>query len=183
MNAIDLILAKIKDYPKRCIFAIDGPSGAGKTTLAAQLSKVIDCNIIHTDDFFLQEGQEMPLLDINLDTIRLEKEVLSKLNAYAPITYNKYNCATGKFIPVAITPKSITIIEGCYSTSPNLSQYYNFFVFIDITRKIQLERIKNRDSNKYERFVSEWIPLEDKYFGRYELRNESKKEPNLLINL
>jgi len=183
MNVNNLILAKIKDYPKGCIFAIDGPSGAGKTTLAAQISEVIDCNIIHADDFFLQEGQEMSLPDVSLDAIRLEQEVLVKLKTNPhSLIYNKYNCLTQKITPITITPKPITIIEGCYSTSPNLRQYYDFFVFLDIDKETQLKRIKKRNPDKYERFATEWIPLEDKYFGRYNLRNESKKEPNLLIN-
>lgn len=33
------------------IMAIDGRCAAGKTTLAGQLKKVCECNVVHMDDF------------------------------------------------------------------------------------------------------------------------------------
>ena len=40
--------------------AIDGPCTSGKTTLAAQLGALYDCNVFHMDDFFLRSEQRTP---------------------------------------------------------------------------------------------------------------------------
>jgi uridine kinase len=36
------------------IVAIDGKCTSGKTTLAAKLAEIYDCNVFHMDDFFLR---------------------------------------------------------------------------------------------------------------------------------
>lgn len=42
------------------IVAIDGMSGSGKTYTAEKLKEYFDCNIIHTDDFFLPSNMRTP---------------------------------------------------------------------------------------------------------------------------
>ena len=41
----------------RVNLAIEGGSASGKSTLADMLTQVYDCNVFHTDDFFLQPYQ------------------------------------------------------------------------------------------------------------------------------
>jgi len=177
---LDLIVKKIKSC-ESAVIAIDGPSGSGKSTLTAEIAKTIDCNVIHADDFFLQAGQDMPLPDINLDVIRLEEAIRSLVSNFLPVTYSKYDCMTKTLTPITLIPKKVTLIEGCYSASPNLLKYYNFFVFLDIDRRLQLERIKARAPDKYENFITRWIPQEDRYFKSYQLREAAKKNNNLFL--
>ena len=40
--------------------AIEGSSATGKSTLAALLSRIYNCNVFHMDDFFLQPHQRTP---------------------------------------------------------------------------------------------------------------------------
>ena len=42
---------------KPLLVAIDGRCASGKSTLAKDLQKQLDCNVIHMDDFYLQEHQ------------------------------------------------------------------------------------------------------------------------------
>ena len=42
------------------IVAIDGKCTSGKTTLAAGLAEIFDCNVLHMDDFFLRPEQRTP---------------------------------------------------------------------------------------------------------------------------
>jgi len=174
---VELLLQKIKSCDSLTI-AIDGPSGSGKTTLADKIAKTVGCSIIRTDDFFLRAGQEMPVPYVNLDVIRLENLVKNTLNFQNRIRYSKYDCGTGNLIPAVHISQKVTIIEGCCSASPNLLKYYDFFVFLDIDRNLQLERIKARSPCKYENFVTQWIPNEDIYFQKYRIRETAKKEPN-----
>ena len=58
----------------------------------------------------------------------------------------------------------VNIIEGAYSMHPTLAGYYDFSVFLDIEPKLQVLRIKKRNSPEMaERFFEEWIPLEQRY--------------------
>ena len=42
---------------KPLLVAIDGRCASGKSTLAKDLQKQLDCNVIHMDDFYLQPHQ------------------------------------------------------------------------------------------------------------------------------
>ena len=42
----------------RCIIAIDGKCGSGKSYLARLISGVYPCSVIHMDDFFLRPSQK-----------------------------------------------------------------------------------------------------------------------------
>ena len=51
-----LLLTEIKQR-STLVLAIDGRCAAGKTTLAARLAELCDCNVIHMDHFFLCSKQ------------------------------------------------------------------------------------------------------------------------------
>ena len=53
---IDELLSE-KDF---VVVAIDGKCTSGKTTLAAKLAEIYDCNVFHMDDFFLRPEQRTP---------------------------------------------------------------------------------------------------------------------------
>ena len=53
---IDALL-RDKDF---VVVAIDGKCTSGKTTLAARLAEIYDCNVFHMDDFFLRPEQRTP---------------------------------------------------------------------------------------------------------------------------
>ena len=54
---------------------------------------------------------------------------------------------------------------------PDLAPYYDFGVFLDIGEKYQRKRIIKRNTPEFaERFFSEWIPLETKYFSELNVK-------------
>ena len=68
---------------------------------------------------------------------------------------------------ISIKPKRLTIIEGAYSMHPLFEEYYDLKVFLDISSKLQKERILKRNSLEFaNRFFYEWIPLENLYFSK-----------------
>jgi len=162
------LLNKIRTSPKPLTFAIDGPCGGGKSTLARELATGIDCTVVSADDFFLPGGE------INLDVERLEREVL--LSSGETLTYHKYNCATGQMTPITTDRKPVTIIEGSYSA---ILKPIDFFVFLDVDRQEQLQRLQQRNPDKYNRFATEWIPKENAYFDKYAIREKAKQKPNI----
>lgn len=154
------------------VIAIDGGSASGKTTLASILEKIYGCTVFHVDDYFLRPEQrtEQRLSEIggNFDRERFLDEILIPLKKKKKISYRRFNCAEQKLEEAeTVPPKKLTVIEGAYSMHPELEPYYTHSVFLDITPEHQKERILKRNSPRFaNRFFNEWIPLEELYFSR-----------------
>ena len=168
LAAIDERLAK-----GQTIVAIDGRCASGKSTLAAHLAKIYDCNVFHTDDFFLQPkqrtAQRLAIAGENIDHERFKDEVLVPLSEGKTIHYRRYNCHLQSIeSPIEIQPKKLTIIEGAYCLHPDLAGFYDIKIALDVEPKTQMERIRKRNTPAMaERFANEWIPLEERYFEAF----------------
>ena len=158
------------------IVAIDGRSASGKTTLASEICKELDCNIIHTDDFFLQPFQRTKERYAeaggNLDRERLLKEVLIPLREGKSISYRPFICHSMSFgEEIILTEKRITVVEGSYSCHPELKDFYNLTVFVTTDKETQRLRILERNGEeKLKAFEEKWIPLEERYFEEYRVQ-------------
>lgn len=152
------------------LFAIDGNSASGKTTLAAQLARYYDANVFHTDDFFLRPEQRTPKRFAqpggNMDRERFALEVLEPLSHGHTVQYRCWDCATLSMQPaVTILPKTLNIIEGAYCMHPELEKYYHLSIFLHITPEAQRARLAKRESpEKLSAFLTRWLPLEQQYF-------------------
>lgn len=161
---------------ERLILAIEGSSGSGKTTLAKRLSECFSAVILHTDDFFLPLDRKTPLRlsqpGGNIDYERLKEEVADKLSAGKHILYRPFDCKIqqiGEGSLLSLAP--LCILEGVYSLHPYLGKYYDLSVFVTLPVQERLERLRNRVSPElFAFFTQEWIPLEDRYFEHFDIR-------------
>jgi uridine kinase len=165
-----------KQTPLR--LAIDGRCGAGKTTLAGLLKLVYDCEVISMDSFFLPSSmrtkERLAEPGGNVDYERFLQEVLIPLSTGKTFSYHPYDCAQGTYgTPIVVNPGKLVVVEGSYSLHPTLRDYYDFKVFLSVSPTEQLQRIQIRNANKAERFVSEWIPLEEAYFKAFSVAEGS----------
>ena len=173
---MDLIGQLNKD---NIIVAIDGRCGGGKTTLASELSKDIDCNVIHMDDFFLRPEQRtaerLNTPGENVDHERFLNEVLIPLSENRAFTYRPFSCKNQSLgEEVEVESKPVTIVEGSYSCHPDLWGYYDLRIFVDIDPDEQMKRIINRNGQEgAQTFKDKWIPLEEKYFKAYSIKDKS----------
>ncbi len=151
--------------------AIEGGSAAGKTTLSKLLAQVYDCTVFHMDDFFLRLEQRTKERFAepggNVDRERFLEEVLVPLRRREQVSYRRYDCSTFTLAePVLMEPSKLTVIEGAYCMHPELAEYYNFSVFLEISSEVQRKRIEKRNTQELaKRFFEEWIPMEQKYFA------------------
>ena len=156
--------------------AIEGGSASGKTTLGELLSSVYDCTVFHMDDFFLRPEQRTAEryaeVGGNVDRERFLEEVLISLKKSKPVSYRRFDCATMTLLPpVEIIPKKLTVIEGAYCMHPELADFYDLSVFLDISPDKQKMRIEKRNSPQMaNRFFTEWIPLEEIYFSQMQVK-------------
>lgn len=162
------------------LIAIDGRCGSGKTTLAVQLQKKLQCEVIPMDDFFLRPEQRteerLATPGGNVDYERFLKEVMVPLSAGRDFSYRPYDCRTQTLKgDKKICRNRITIIEGAYSCHPKLWEYYDLHIFLDVDKITQMDRIRKRNGNlEAVLFVEKWIPLEEKYFMAYGIQERCK---------
>lgn len=172
-------LLKVEDK-KVVLIAIDGKCCSGKSTLGSYLQKRFDCNLFHMDDFFLQNFQrtEQRLNEAggNVDYERFSEEVLTPLLSCQPLQYRIFNCATRTIDKeYSIYPKKLNIVEGAYSQHPYFNNPYDLCFFLDIDDATQIENIRRRNGlEKLELFRTKWIPMENKYFEEYKIKEKSK---------
>lgn len=164
------------------IVSIEGNCAAGKTTLAETLAEQYDCNVFHMDDFFLRPEQRTPEryaeVGGNVDYERFLEEVLIPLKAGDSFSYRPFDCGTFTLTqPVEITAKKLNIIEGTYSQHPYFGDPYHLKIFLTVTQEVQRQRILKRPSFLHRRFFEEWIPMENRYFDEFHIREKADVIP------
>lgn len=154
----------------RCAFvAIDGPCASGKTVFAASLHERFGGNVLHMDDFFLRPEQRTPERFAepggNVDRERFEAEVLKPLAAGKAVRYRPWDCHTGDFATSrSVEPAALTVVEGSYSMHPALRGYYDLTMCLIVDPSERLRRLEARNPRMLQRFIDEWIPLENRHF-------------------
>ncbi|MEG1426141.1 MAG: hypothetical protein RSC76_00490 [Oscillospiraceae bacterium] len=133
--------------------AIDGQSGAGKTTLSALIAEVFPCNVFHTTDF---------MRFATFDHLRFEEEVLKQLNLGKPFLCH----CLRQNLELAVAPRRLNIVEGSYSLFPALEKYYELKIFMSVSPYLQSKRIlKDGGEELFRHFTEEWIPRENNYIA------------------
>lgn len=165
LQHVEQLLQK-KDF---VLVAIDGRCSAGKTTLAARLQQMTECNVVHMDDFFLRPEQRtaerLKKPGGNVDHERFFQEVLTPFMQGKPFTYRPYDCRAQAFAAsIEVHPSPINIIEGSYSCHPLLRNHYDLRIFLSVSSDEQMRRIIKRNGEGAELFFQKWIPLEETYF-------------------
>ena len=165
-NQIDKLLSE-KDF---VLVAIDGKCTSGKTTLAAFLAEIYDCNVFHMDDFFLRPEQRTleRLAEVggNVDYERFRIEVLNPLKAGKSFSYRPFDCNSCAMAdPVYVAPKKLNIVEGTYSHHPYFGDPYDLKILLTVGEETQRQRILQRPAFLHKRFFEEWIPMENQYFS------------------
>lgn len=174
ISAIEMLRAE----GRRVIVAIDGPCGAGKTTLAASLAERLSAEVIHTDDFFLRKSQRtaqrLAQVGGNIDYERFLEEVALPISRGDSFSYRRYDCREHTLVRGGeVKGDGVVIVEGCYSMHPTLYDIYDLRVFLGISPELQRERILRRPSELHVRFFEEWIPMERRYFSELHIEDRS----------
>lgn len=155
--------------------AIDGYAGSGKSTLAKKLSKKLDAEIIHTDDFASWDNM------FDWQDILIEKVFSPIKNGTKKLTYqpNSWWDAHNpeKVIDQPVTP--IMIVEGVASFHPKLKDFISLRIFVNTPEKVCFERGVERDvatgedKEKVVRLWKEWLEVERAYMEKHNPKNQA----------
>jgi uridine kinase len=173
---IDKKIQEILARQGHIIIGIDGRCGAGKSTYAGRLQEKTGGILIHMDDFFLRPVQRTKERYAepgeNIDHERFLEEVLLPLHKGEAFAYRPFDCSTMQLKEeISVPVSSVVIIEGSYAMHPSLRKYYDLTIFLNITPALQHERLKQRDLSSLSDFIEKWIPLEEKYFAKYDVEH------------
>jgi len=177
ITVIPVLLAAAK-MPENSVsvIAVDGRAASGKTTLARQLSSILEAEVIHMDDFFLPPELRTPSRWTepggNVHYERFKTEVLPELKQKKSFSYRRFDCSKmcqGEMRHIAIS--RWRIVEGAYSLHPEFGDYADLKVFFDISPAEQMKRIRKRNGEqKAQIFAERWIPMEEKYLRTFNIK-------------
>jgi uridine kinase len=160
------VLARPPGLGRVRVVAVDGPTGAGKTTFAARLAEAVRANRatvaqVHTDD--LLDGWD----DLVTFWPRLEEYVLAPLGRGEPGSYRPYDWVTGRFearlLPVPVA--EVLVIEGVTSARAVVRDRLALSVFLTAPEPLRLRRVLDRDGSTVEPLLRTWMTAEAAHFA------------------
>ncbi len=165
-------IAQLLDKKEAVVISIDGRCGSGKSRLAGLIKTLFCCNVIHTDDFYLSPEKRCRDWEHtcggNMDFERIRSEVLAKVKSKQDVCYRPFCCREGKLTdPVFLPHQKLTVIEGSYSQHPKLLDFYDQTIFLTCEKEEQMQRLQIREGSYASVFQKLWIPMEERYIGRY----------------
>jgi uridine kinase len=162
------LAAYVLELPPRLgsvrLVAVDGPSGAGKTSFALRLAKVLNAPVVHTDD--LLDGWD----DQFTFWTRLEERVLGPLRRGETATYQRYMWHRGDFAgaPVSVEPAPVVVLEGMSAARREIRPELSFAVFVSAPSDLRLSRALARDGDDsvaFRAYLERWRAAEDRHFA------------------
>ncbi len=144
------------------VLAVDGRSGAGKTTLAAELSKELDgAPIVSLEDFY--GGWDG--LEAGID--RLVAEVLEPLAAGQAALVPSYDWIGERWAePVRLEPPALLVVEGVGAGARRAAVYASVLIWLEVPEAERRRRAMARDGETYRPHWDRWAAQEEAMLAR-----------------
>ncbi len=159
------------EFARPFVIALDGRSGAGKTTLAARLGSALSALVIDGDSFFrggveLRRDTPQERAQACIDW-RLQRQVLAQLRDgheahYVGFDWNAFDGRLNAQ-PTWLSPRAFIILEGVYAARPELGDLVDLRVLLRVPDARRTARLLDRDGppGPWER---QWHEAEEFYF-------------------
>ncbi|MFC8384945.1 uridine kinase [Nocardia sp. NPDC057272] len=141
------------------LVAVDGPGGAGKSTLAAQLAAACTATLLHTDDFASWDNQFdwWP---------QLEQQVLSPIALGRAGRYQRYDWDTKTLAEWRdVAPPAVLILEGVSAGRASVRERLSLLVWVQTPPAVRLARGLDRDGDGALSQWQRWMAEEDVHFA------------------
>ena len=164
------ITQKQVEIKRPLVISIDGPAGAGKTTLAKEISeKFLRCEIIHMDDLY--RGW---LLTLGPNLTRELESILDQLLESGSVSYRKFDWHAnelGEYI--SFEKPEILILEGVGSGQGAIAERVDIKVWIDIPIQQGLNRVLERDGLAIKEEMERFLDEQEAHFTTEQTRERS----------
>ena len=157
------VVALVDASEPRCgtthLVAVDGPSGAGKTTFAADLAATLSAPTVHMDDLYPGWG------GLRGGTLRLDEWVVQPLAAGRPARYRRWDWGTAAYGEwVQLPPAEVVVVEGCGSGARPAGRVLSALVWVEADLAVRYARGIARDPG-YAPFWDQWAAEERELYA------------------
>lgn len=168
------LLRRLKDLvdstsTRPLLVGIDGPGGAGKSTLARDIASTFDgAAIVQMDDIYLSAAQRMQVpkgVGTNYDRARLVAQVLEPLRGGGSARYQRYDWDTDALNDwIDVNHARIVLVEGVTSIADDIAAFYDLTVWVETPLDVCLQRGVARDGESArDQWEQVWLPGDDHY--------------------
>lgn len=180
LTEIERIRATVR---RSIVVALDGGSGAGKSTIAQRLMRLTDVALVRLDDFYqtVIPDSELPHKTVEqrlngvFDWSRVRSEALEPLRAGRPGRWYAFDFIRGlgeggtyslKEQVTEVAPAPTILVEGAYSASPPLRDLIDLAVLVYTQHEARHLRTVARgdDAGFLARWHQIWDEVEAYYF-------------------
>ena len=168
--------------PPPLVVAIDGRSGAGKTTIATELAAGLGAVVINGDDFYnaTMTDRDWDMRDASerardvIDWKRMREEAIGPLRQGADAQWTTYDYERGPYPDgsypmsrtVAVKSHPVILIDGAYSGRPELADLVDVSVLVEADDVVRRRRLASREDPAFlEQWHLRWDDAEMHYFA------------------
>jgi uridine kinase len=143
------------------VVAIDGRSGAGKTSLAIRLGAELGAPVVTLEELYggwdgLERGTDL-----------LVSEVLEPLSAGRAALVPKYDWIAASWgAPWVLEPPEILIVEGVGAGARRAAAYESVLIWIEEAASVRKKRALDRDGETFASYWDMWAGQEDAMLAR-----------------
>jgi uridine kinase len=143
------------------VVAVDGRSGAGKTSLAATLAGQLGAPVVSLEGLYggwdgLERGIDL-----------LVAHVLEPLAAGWAAHVPRYDwAARGWAEPVLLEPPEVLIVEGVGAGARRAATFESLLVWLEVPAPIRKKRALDRDGETFAPYWDQWADQEDLMLAR-----------------
>ena len=194
IHASTRIIELLRAAPARAgrtrVLAIDGPSGAGKTTLTAAIRTALnepgpvstapedaardagsrpgDVSVVHLDSIY--PGWDGLAAGVS----RLVEWVLHPLAEGRPVRYRRYDWDRDRYAEwIDVPTPPVLIVEGVGAGALPCAPYLSLLVWLDAPATLRFERGIARDGEAYRPQWQRWADQEHRYFAEHDPRGRA----------
>jgi uridine kinase len=143
------------------VVAVDGRSGSGKTSLAAELSGALSAPVVALEDLYggwdgLERGIDL-----------LMSAVLEPLAAGRVPLVPRYDWIAATWdTPWTLEPPEVLIVEGVGAGARRAAAYESLLIWTEAPASVRKKRALDRDGETYEPYWDQWAAQEDAMIAR-----------------
>lgn len=157
------LAARVRRQPPRAgstrVVAVDGPAGAGKTSVAARLADRVRAPVVAMDDLY--PGWE----GLQAAVPRLVTEVLTPLGTGQAARYRRWSWERSRYASwVEVPPADVLVVEGCGSGSLDAAPYLSLLVWVEAPETERYARAMARDGDTFRPYWDRWAAQEEEHF-------------------
>lgn len=143
------------------LVAVDGPGGAGKSTVAGELAAALTAPLVGTDDFYVpMDGDPLAWYE------PFAAGVLTALRAGRDGAYTAYDWRRGRpGGPVIVPAAPVVLVEGVGAACVRMAGDLAYAIWVDTPTAVAVARTDHRDGPELAALWARWRVAERAHFA------------------